>query len=33
MVANGGGRILLVSSLSATTPTPYETVYGPSKAF
>lgn len=33
MVANGRGRILLVSSLSATTPTPYETVYGPSKAF
>ena len=33
MVANGGGKILLVSSLSATTPTPYETVYGPSKAF
>ena len=33
MVANGGGRILLVSSLSATTPQPYETVYGPSKAF
>ena len=33
MVANGGGRILLVGSLSATTPTPYETVYGPSKAF
>lgn len=33
MVANGGGKILLVSSLSATTPTPYESVYGPSKAF
>lgn len=33
MIAHGGGRILLVSSLSATTPTPYETVYGPSKAF
>lgn len=33
MVANGGGKIMLVSSLSATTPTPYETVYGPSKAF
>ena len=27
------GDILLVSSLSATLPTPYETVYGPSKAF
>ena len=33
MVANGTGRILIVSSVSATTPTPYETVYGPSKAF
>ncbi|WP_219951261.1 SDR family NAD(P)-dependent oxidoreductase [Dickeya zeae] len=33
MVANGGGKLLLVSSLSATTPTPYESVYGPSKAF
>lgn len=33
MARNGGGRILLVSSLSATTPTPYESVYGPSKAF
>jgi len=33
MVANGGGRILIVSSVSATTPTPFETVYGPSKAF
>jgi short-subunit dehydrogenase len=33
MVANGRGRILVVSSLSATTPTPFETVYGPSKAF
>lgn len=33
MVRNGSGRILLVSSLSATTPTPYESVYGPSKAF
>lgn len=33
MIANGGGKILLVSSLSATTPTPYESVYGPSKAF
>jgi len=33
MVANGDGRILVVSSVSATTPTPYETVYGPSKAF
>lgn len=33
MVANRAGRILVVSSLSATTPTPFETVYGPSKAF
>jgi short-subunit dehydrogenase len=33
MVAHGDGRILVVSSVSATTPTPYETVYGPSKAF
>jgi short-subunit dehydrogenase len=33
MVANGRGRILVVSSVSATTPTPFETVYGPSKAF
>lgn len=33
MVANGGGKLLLVSSLSATTPTPFESVYGPSKAF
>jgi len=32
MVANHHGRILIVSSISATTPTPYETVYGPSKA-
>ncbi|MCG5213446.1 SDR family NAD(P)-dependent oxidoreductase [Streptosporangium soli] len=27
------GRILITSSISATTPTPYETVYGPSRAF
>ncbi|MCD8838556.1 SDR family NAD(P)-dependent oxidoreductase [Staphylococcus arlettae] len=33
MVANKSGDILIVSSLSATLPTPYETVYGPSKAF
>jgi uncharacterized protein len=33
MVGNGEGRILVVSSVSATKPTPYETVYGPSKAF
>ena len=33
MVANGSGRILVVSSISATTPTPYEGVYGGTKAF
>jgi len=33
MVANGNGRILIVSSVSATSPTPFETTYGPSKAF
>jgi short-subunit dehydrogenase len=33
MAGNRDGRILIVSSVSATTPTPYETVYGPSKAF
>jgi len=33
MVKNGKGRILVTSSISATQPTPYETVYGPSKAF
>jgi uncharacterized protein len=33
MLPNGRGRILIVSSISATQPTPYETVYGPSKAF
>ncbi|MEN0136551.1 MAG: SDR family NAD(P)-dependent oxidoreductase [Rhodococcus sp. (in: high G+C Gram-positive bacteria)] len=33
MAPEGRGRILIVSSVSATTPTPYETVYGPSKAF
>lgn len=27
------GRILITSSISATLPTPYETVYGPSRAF
>jgi uncharacterized protein len=29
----GDRRILVVSSVSATTPTPYEPVYGPTKAF
>ena len=33
MVAKGSGRILIVSSVSATTPTPYEGVYGGTKAF
>ncbi|WP_353232311.1 SDR family NAD(P)-dependent oxidoreductase [Pseudomonas helleri] len=33
MVSNGKRRILITSSISATQPTPYETVYGPSKAF
>ena len=33
MVPNKEGEILTVSSLSATLLTPYETVYGPSKAF
>ena len=30
---HGERRILVVSSVSATTPTPYEPVYGPTKAF
>ncbi|MFD6275148.1 SDR family NAD(P)-dependent oxidoreductase [Streptomyces sp. NPDC060209] len=33
MAAGQRGRILITSSLSATLPTPYETVYGPSRAF
>ena len=33
MIARGRGKLLLVSSLSATTPTPFETIYGPSKSF
>lgn len=33
MTGRGRGRILITSSLSATLPTPYETVYGPSRAF
>lgn len=33
MVANQRGRILIVSSISATQPTPYETIYGPTKHF
>lgn len=27
------GKILITSSLSATTPTPYESIYGPTRAF
>jgi uncharacterized protein len=33
MLERGRGRVLVTSSISATKPTPYETVYGPSKAF
>ena len=33
MAARGHGRIHITSSLSATTPTPYETVYAPTRAF
>jgi len=33
MVARGSGRVLFTSSISATTPTPYEPVYGPTRAF
>lgn len=33
MIAAGTGKIMLVSSLAAFSPTPYEGVYGPSKAF
>lgn len=33
MVANKSGQILITSSLSATTPTPFESIYGPTRAF
>ncbi|MEV4112735.1 SDR family NAD(P)-dependent oxidoreductase [Nonomuraea sp. NPDC049695] len=33
MAEHGSGRILIASSISALTPTPYETVYGPTRAF
>ncbi len=33
MVTRGAGRILFTASIAATMPTPYETVYGASKAF
>lgn len=33
MVSRGSGRILFTSSIAGTMPTPYETVYGATKAF
>lgn len=33
MAARRSGRILITASLSATTPTPYESIYGPTRAF
>ena len=33
MIPRRSGRILMTSSISATKPTPYETTYGPSRAF
>lgn len=33
MIKKGSSKILLTSSLSATTPTPYEGIYGATKAF
>ncbi|MBV8833856.1 MAG: SDR family NAD(P)-dependent oxidoreductase [Acidobacteriaceae bacterium] len=33
MVQRGSGRILFTSSIAGTMPTPYETVYGATKAF
>jgi short-subunit dehydrogenase len=33
MIPRGRDRILMTSSVSATQPTPYETTYGPSRAF
>lgn len=33
MVARGRGRVLITSSIAATMPTPYEAVYGATKAF
>lgn len=33
MIKNGSSKILLTSSLSATTPTPFEGIYGATKAF
>ncbi|MDO5645502.1 MAG: SDR family NAD(P)-dependent oxidoreductase [Dermabacter sp.] len=33
MAVQKSGRILVTTSLSATTPTPYESIYGPTRAF
>lgn len=33
MTARRSGRILITSSMSALTPTPYESIYGPTRAF
>lgn len=33
MVDHRAGRILVTTSLSATTPTPFESIYGPTRAF
>lgn len=33
LIKRGGGNVLMTSSLSGTTPIPYEAVYGASKAF
>lgn len=33
MVAEGSGKVLFTASIASTTPTPYEAVYGASKAF
>lgn len=33
LIERGGGKVLMTSSLSGTTPIPYEAVYGATKAF
>lgn len=33
MAEQRSGRILITTSMSATTPTPYESIYGPTRAF
>jgi len=33
MATQRSGHILITSSLSALTPTPYESIYGPTRAF